>query len=204
MQKLIQDQGPHSPTEGPKTSRHYSGFSKPSQDEVLHMLQQLPAIPPHSLNKLKVLPPIERRRSEESPGGGLDRSVQGLCDETVPQQRGTSGSEGDDRADVSLRMWPNTSDPEPLGASVGLLLAVRAPCGRRFQQHFESTDALLAVKHSAEARFTETYGEVSIETMDVPRRSFTDMNMTLAQSGIMNRSVLCITRSNNDSVELHD
>ncbi|XP_062248949.1 UBX domain-containing protein 10 [Platichthys flesus] len=171
---------------------------QPSQDEVLRMLQQLPAVPPHSLNKLKVLPPIEGRRSEERPGGGLDRSVDSLCAETDPQQRGT------DRADVSLRMWPNTSDPEPLGASVGLLLAVRAPCGRRFQQHFESTDALLTVKASAEARFTETYGDVSIETMDVPRRSFTDMSMTLAQSGIMNRSLLCITRNNDDSLELHD
>ncbi|XP_060930007.1 UBX domain-containing protein 10 [Limanda limanda] len=177
---------------------------QPSQDEVLHMLQQLPAVPPHSLNKLKVLPPIERRRSGGGPGGDLDRTVHSLSDETVPQQRRTPGSEGDNRADVALRMWPNTSEPEPLGASVDLLLAVRAPCGRRFQQHFESTDALLAVKTSAEARFTETYGDVSIETMDVPRRSFTDMNMTLAQSGVMNRSVLCITRNNNDSVELHD
>nr|XP_019962073.1 PREDICTED: UBX domain-containing protein 10 [Paralichthys olivaceus] len=181
---------------------------QPSQDEVLHMLQQLPAVPPHSLNKFKVLPPIERRRSEVSPGGRLDRNILSLSDDTILQQRRTSSSEGDNRADVSLRMWPNTSDPEPLGAkdgaSVGLLLAVRAPCGRRFQQHFESTDTLLTVKASAEDRFTETYGEVSIETMDVPRRSFTDMNMTLAQSGIMNRSVLCITQNNNDGVEQHD
>uniref|UniRef100_A0A3B4XYE5 UBX domain protein 10 n=1 Tax=Seriola lalandi dorsalis TaxID=1841481 RepID=A0A3B4XYE5_SERLL len=139
-----------------------------SQDEVLHMLH-----PPQSLNKYKVLPSIERRRSEVSPGRSLDKDMSKL---TLSDAAGACGS---------------------------LLLAIRAPCGRRFQQHFEPTDTLLMVRASAEARYGARYGEASIETMDVPRRSFTDMDMTLAQCGILNRSVLCISQNDGCVVE-HD
>uniref|UniRef100_A0A8D0CZ07 UBX domain protein 10 n=1 Tax=Sander lucioperca TaxID=283035 RepID=A0A8D0CZ07_SANLU len=76
-----------------------------------------------------------------------------------------------------------------------LLLAIRAPCGRRFQQHFEPTDTLLMVRASAELMYGAKYGEASIETMDLPRRTFTDMDVTLAQCGIRNRSVLCISQN---------
>uniref|UniRef100_A0A4W6FNZ0 UBX domain protein 10 n=1 Tax=Lates calcarifer TaxID=8187 RepID=A0A4W6FNZ0_LATCA len=137
-----------------------------SQDEVLHMLQHAPAAPPQSLNKYKVLPSIERRRSETSPGRSLDQNMSKL---TLSDEAGASGS---------------------------LLLAIRTPCGKRFQQHFEPTDTLLTVRASAEARYGAKYEEVCIETMDVPRRSFTDMDMTLAQCGILNRSVLCISQNN--------
>lgn len=185
-----------------------------SQDEVLHMLQHAPAAPPQSLNKYKVLPSIERRRSETSPGRSLDQNMSKLTlsDGDILQQRQrheepglpSSSSEGG-----SLRIWPKPPpDPGPVttkeaGASGSLLLAIRTPCGKRFQQHFEPTDTLLTVRASAEARYGAKYEEVCIETMDVPRRSFTDMDMTLAQCGILNRSVLCISQ-NNDSVVEHD
>ncbi|XP_042338455.1 UBX domain-containing protein 10-like [Plectropomus leopardus] len=170
-----------------------------SQDQVV-----VHAAPPLSLNKYKVLPSIGRRRSEVSPEDSLDTKMSklSLSDDAVLQHKvkdvtRTSSSELDKTAEV----WP--PDPGPVktreaGAAGGLLLAVRAPCGRRFQQHFEPTDTLQKVRDSAELRYGVTYADASIETMEVPRRTFTDMDVTLVQCGILNRSVLCI--SQRDSV----
>lgn len=192
-------QGPPVSPESPVYSRPDRSFrsrSQPitwqsrqlSQDEVLRMLQHTPATPPQSLNKYKVLPSIERRQSQVSPGSSLDRNMSEL-----------SLSE-----DATLQhVDPGPTASKEAAACGSLLLAVRAPCGRRFQQHFEPTDTLSMVRVSAEARFGITYGEVSIETMDVPRRSFTDMDLTLVQCGILNKSVLCIFQ-NNDSVIEHE
>ncbi|XP_029013168.1 UBX domain-containing protein 10 [Betta splendens] len=185
-------QRPPVPPEAPvRSSRPDGGFrslsqpvtwqsSQLSQDEVLLMRNHAPPAPaaPQTLNKYKVLPSIERRHSEVSPGRNQarDTSELSLADDGAPQQ-----SRGHVVPGPAVVEHPT------------LLLAVRAPCGRRFQQHFEPTDTLWTVRASAEARFGEQYGEASIETMDVPRRSFTDMDMTLAQCGIINKSVLCIS-----------
>ncbi|KAK7905140.1 hypothetical protein WMY93_017747 [Mugilogobius chulae] len=76
-------------------------------------------------------------------------------------------------------------------------LGVSAPGGKslnkRFQQRFNSSDTLLRVRTSAEATYGEKFGEnATIETMEIPRRSFTDMSLTLLQCGISDKSVLCI------------
>ncbi|XP_037098941.1 UBX domain-containing protein 10 [Syngnathus acus] len=81
-------------------------------------------------------------------------------------------------------------EPDRIGT---LLLAIRAPCGGRFERLFDPADPLRTVRDCAEARFGTRYGEVSIATMDVPRRSFTDLDLTLVQCGIHDRSLLCIT-----------
>ncbi|XP_061127899.1 UBX domain-containing protein 10 [Syngnathus typhle] len=81
---------------------------------------------------------------------------------------------------------------EPDGTGT-LLLAIRAPCGGRFERHFDPADPLRTVRDCAEVRFGTRYGEVSIATMDVPRRSFTDLDLTLVQCAIHDRSLLCIT-----------
>ncbi|XP_069567068.1 UBX domain-containing protein 10 [Brachyistius frenatus] len=172
--------------------------SQLSPNEVLRMLQRAPAAPAaprQSLNKYKVLPSIEGRRSGASPGGSLDQRVSQLCLCDGAANRTCGSSEGDARAD-----GPPRSRPEPPAAGAGagggaLLLAVRAPCGGRFQQHFDPSDTLLAVRASAEVRYGAEYGDAVIETMDVPRRTFTDLDMTLAQCGIPNRSLLCISQS---------
>ncbi|XP_062283136.1 UBX domain-containing protein 10 [Scomber scombrus] len=157
-----------------------------SQDQVLQMLQQAPAAPPQSLNKYKVLPSIEGRRSEVSPARSLDKQMSKLhlCDDALLQQR-----QRYEEPDLPSAMVVTHSS---------LLLAIRAPCGRRYQQHFDPSDALWKVRASAEARYGTRYGEVSVETMDVPRRTFTDMDMTLAQCGIVNRSVLCVSQTDSE------
>ncbi|CAI5648449.1 UBX domain-containing protein 10 [Oreochromis niloticus] len=147
-----------------------------SQEEVLHMLQRTPAAPPQSLNKYKVLPSIERRRQSEV---SLHKDVSNLNLE----------NDGDGETKIC-----SPSDSTAEAGSGSLLLAVRAPCGRRFQQPFDPTHTLLTVKASAEARFGTRYEDACIETMEVPRRSFTDLGMTLAQCAIPNRSVLCISQ----------
>lgn len=147
-----------------------------SQEEVLHMLQRTPAAPPQSLNKYKVLPSIEKRRQSEV---RLHKDVYNL----------NLAKDGDDVTKVC-----SPSDSTAEAGSGSLLLAVRAPCGRRFQQPFDPTHTLLTVKASAEARFGTRYEDACIETMEVPRRTFRDLRMTLAQCAIPNRSVLCISQ----------
>lgn len=161
-----------------------------SQEDVLYMLHHAPAVPPQSLNKYKVLPSIERRRQSEA-SLHKDMSNLNLADDGGVTQ--LSSPEGD-----AVGVRPH--DPAPGAGSGSLLLAVRAPCGRRFQQLFDPTHSLLTVRASAEARFGATYEAACIETMEVPRRTFTDLDMTLAQCGIPNRSVLCISQKN-DIVE---
>lgn len=120
----------------------------------------------------------------------------------LPSAMAADGSKPPDPEAKMSKELPQEDSSSAAGAAGGLLLAIRAPCGRRFQQHFDPADALRMVRASAEDRYATRYGEVSIETMDVPRRTFTDMDMTLAQCGILNRSVLCI--SQNDSEVEHE
>lgn len=160
-----------------------------SQDQDLQTLHNAPAGPPQSLNKYKVLPSIEGKRSEHSPGAHLDRELSSLKLTDGPflkesQRQGAGEDRKVEPSDTGLTTEHTSSD--------SLLLAIREPTGKRFQQHFHSTDTLLKVRASAEAKYGVKYGEASIETMEVPRRTFTDMNMTLGQCGILNRSVLCI------------
>lgn len=139
-----------------------------------------------------------------------------LCDDALLQQRqryeepdlpsamvvtNTSSFEVNKRSDGIQPPDPDskiTKEIQEDGSFGSLLLAIRAPCGRRYQQHFDPSDALWKVGASAEARYGTRYGEVSVETMDVPRRTFTDMDMTLGQCGIVNRSVLCISQTDSE------
>ncbi|KAM6924828.1 UBX domain-containing protein 10 [Xenentodon cancila] len=163
---------------------------KLTDQDVFHMLQGSAAAPSQSLNKYKVLPSIGNKQPEESLGKILNKTTPRLdrADDAVTRIRSSEEA----RTAGPHRVTPEPSD-EGRSSCNSLLLAVRAPCGRRFQQHFSPADTLLAVRVSAEARSGTRFGEVSIETMDVPRRTFTNLNMTLDQCGILNRSVLCIS-----------
>ncbi|XP_074538632.1 UBX domain-containing protein 10 [Halichoeres trimaculatus] len=170
-----------------------------SQGEVSQMLQHAPAAPPQSLNKYKVLPSIQRRQSDPR---SLDRRLSELqlCDDATLLE-GIQGSNPpalktcNPEREIQGTLWPKQPPDPGSGAKEGCLhLAIRAPCGRRFQHHFDPTDTLLRVKSTAELQYGVQYGEVSVETMDVPRRTFTDMRLTLAQCGIVNRSVLFIAQ----------
>lgn len=172
-------------------------FLRPDPQPVMRQAgqrKQTPKSGPSApLNKYKVLPSIERKRSEVSPGldGAMSNlSLSGDAATTQAHQEAEIQmcSSGDDSGSDDGMQHPQ----EP-GAC--LLLAIRAPCGRRFQQHFDPTDTLLAVKARAEVMYGTRYGDACIQTMDVPRRTFTDMDLTLEQCGIRSRTLLCICQS---------
>ncbi|XP_054858073.1 UBX domain-containing protein 10 [Eublepharis macularius] len=79
------------------------------------------------------------------------------------------------------------SEKEPM-----LLLAVRSPLGQRFQHHFRPTDRLETVLAVAERKNSAVYKRCSIETVEVPRRTFSDLTKSLQECAILHKSVLCI------------
>lgn len=157
-----------------------------NREELLHLLpQEHDAVPKASLNKYQVLPSIPTRQSKERSPKNLDEMMVQL------NLSGEVTKRKDGQLSMGARCEPSETALTPNSGS--LLLAIRAPCGRRFEQYFDPTDTLRTVRASAEARFAATYRKAFIETMDVPRRTFTDMDMTLERCGILNRSVLCIS-----------
>ncbi|XP_028307778.1 UBX domain-containing protein 10 [Gouania willdenowi] len=131
------------------------------------------------LNQYKVLPSIQKRIS----GSEVD-----LDPHHQSAGAGTCSSDGESTAESST--WSSTV----CGNNSSLLLAIRAPCGERFVQHFLSSDTLQTVRIITEQKLSSSYTGASIHTMDVPHRTFTELNMTLEQAGISNRSVLVITQ----------
>ncbi|NWR10561.1 UBX10 protein, partial [Paradoxornis webbianus] len=73
-----------------------------------------------------------------------------------------------------------------------VLLAVRSPSGQRFEHHFKPSDTLQTVLAVAGQKFLANYQRCSVETMEVPRRSFSDLTKSLHECGILPKSVLCI------------
>ncbi|NXW20625.1 UBX10 protein, partial [Circaetus pectoralis] len=103
----------------------------------------------------------------------------------------------------SMSMSPSTStlslEELPKEESHLLLLAIRSPCGHRFEHHFKPTDSLQTVLAVAEQKMSAKYKRCSVETMEVPRRSFSDLTRSLHECGILHKSVLCIRQK-----EQHD
>ncbi|NXF25217.1 UBX10 protein, partial [Rhodinocichla rosea] len=80
-----------------------------------------------------------------------------------------------------------------------MLLAVRSPSGQRFEHHFKPSDSLQTVLAVAGQKLLANYQHCSIETMEVPRRSFPDLTKSLQECRILPKSVLCIRQD-----EQHD
>ncbi|KAI2649519.1 UBX domain-containing protein 10 [Labeo rohita] len=161
--------------------------SQPTTD-ILTEIFDRPPDEPVSLNKYRVLPSIEKKTGPDQTFGQGD-SNRRICQHT-------SHSHTKAQPDMKLGSEMGLTPPE----EPDLLLAIRTPCGQRFKCHFRPTDQLQAVLSAAETEFGERFDNCMIETMDVPRRTFTNLTMTLAQCGIVNKSVLCI--SEDDSMDL--
>ncbi|KAK7129266.1 hypothetical protein R3I94_017470 [Phoxinus phoxinus] len=139
---------------------------------------------PVSLNKYRVLPSIEKRTATDQ------KFSQGDSSHTICQH--TSHVHTKARQDVMSEGTGSETEDS------GLLLAIRSPCGQRFKCHFRPTDQLRVVLSAAEEEFGERFDHCVIETMDVPRRTFTNLTMSLAQCGVLNKSVLCISQEDTD------
>ncbi|TRY71345.1 hypothetical protein DNTS_016585 [Danionella cerebrum] len=147
--------------------------SRHSSPDILTEISDRPPEEPGPLNRYRVLPSIEKRTKSDT-----------SCDHTQ-------------------RVWQHTPPLENRGFSPpeepGLLLAIRTPCGQRFRSSFGASDQLQMVLTAAETTFGQRFDNCVIETMDVPRRTFTNLTMTFAQCGILNKSVLCISQDDTET-----
>ncbi|NXY38657.1 UBX10 protein, partial [Pomatorhinus ruficollis] len=183
-------------------------------EKIPKLLQQVPLkTSSSSLNKYRVLPSIIRK------GGGSD-AVEALAEQTnwlevsegqedapkaIKTFSGEQGSLGSDNpTEESSHMhhapeqwgrqgrqespWVFPVSPE----EPQVLLAVRSPSGQRFEHHFRPSDTLQTVLAVAGQKLLANYQHCSVETMEVPRRSFSDLTKSLHECGILPKSVLCI------------
>ncbi|KAF5924694.1 UBX domain-containing protein 10 [Diceros bicornis minor] len=184
-------------------------------EEIPELLQQVPFGASSSLNKYPVLPSINRKTLEEGAvetvaekAGSLQLgSIQAL-DQEETCTRKTSEEDSRARACSPERKFAvqtkrqNSSRAgdleEPSDQEPRLLLAVRSPSGRRFVHHFRPTDDLQTVVAVAEHKNKAAYRRCSIETMEVPRRRFSDLTKSLQECRIPHRSVLGISQEDGE------
>ncbi|KFV41720.1 UBX domain-containing protein 10, partial [Gavia stellata] len=201
--------------------------SQVSPEEIPELLRQVPLRTSSSLNKYRVLPSIGRKGigsgAVEAVAEQTDRLKVSGGREDTPKIKTLSGEQGSatilsesdvpDEESSHMRCppeepgrkmkqeSPSTSTlslEEPLKES-HLLLAIRSPFGQRFEHHFKPTDSLQTVLAVAEQKMSAKYKRCSVETMEVPRRSFSDLTRSLHECGILHKSVLCIRQK-----EQHD
>ncbi|XP_036888748.1 UBX domain-containing protein 10 [Sturnira hondurensis] len=183
--------------------------------EVPELLQQVPVGASSSLNKYPVLPSINRKSPEErasetvaKKAGSLQLSnIQALHqEEACSMKTRQEGSRAPVRSPEKKR-FAQTRRQSPSGAGVleepsdqepRLLLAVRSPSGRRFVRHFRPTDNLQTLVAVAEHKNKATYHHCCIETMEVPRRRFSDLTKSLQECRIPHKSVLGISREDRE------
>ncbi|XP_063273681.1 UBX domain-containing protein 10 isoform X2 [Prinia subflava] len=186
-------------------------------EKIPKLLQQVPSKTSSSLNKYRVLPSIVRRGegsdAVEALAGQTDRLEVTEGREQAPKSikafRGEQGSAstlpGRDipTAESSPRLCApeqrgrqaRQESPRVLPVSPGeprVLLAVRSPSGQRFEHHFKPSDSLQTVLAVAGQKLLANYQHCSFETVEVPRRRFSDLTKSLQECGILPRSVLCI------------
>ncbi|XP_007534842.1 UBX domain-containing protein 10 [Erinaceus europaeus] len=166
-----------------------------------------------SLNRYPVLPSIHRKALEEGTvetavrraGSLRPGSVQGqaLCQEETgttekmggrdPGAAGGCSPGGRNPSAPRQSCWGAGELEEPSEQEPRLLLAVRSPSGRRFVRHFRPTDTLQTVVAVAEFKNKTSYLHCSLQTMEVPRRCFSDLTRSLQECGIPHKSVLGIS-----------
>ncbi|XP_052573390.1 UBX domain-containing protein 10 [Peromyscus californicus insignis] len=181
-------------------------------DEMPELLPQVLVGTTSSLNKYPVLPSINRRSLEDGAVDTVARKASSLQLSSVQalyqEEAGTTvkSSQEDSRAQVCalekkfiIRTKRQSSSgssnmEEPTEQEPRLLLAIRSPSGQRFVRYFRPSDNLQTVLAVAEQKNKATYQHCSIETMEVPRRRFSDLTKSLQECGILHKSVLGISQ----------
>ncbi|NXH48993.1 UBX10 protein, partial [Dicaeum eximium] len=195
-----------------------------SPKKIPKLLQPVPLKTSSSLNKYRVLPSIIRKGMGSDAVEALAERTNRLGvsqgQEDAPKASKTfSGGQGsastlsgsDILTEESSQMhcapeqwgrqtrqespWVFPASPE----EPHVLLAVRSPSGQRFEHHFKPSDSLQTVLAVAGQKLLANYQHCSVETMEVPRRSFSDLTKSLHECGILPKSVLCIRQD-----EQHD
>uniref|UniRef100_A0A8C3W6K7 UBX domain protein 10 n=1 Tax=Catagonus wagneri TaxID=51154 RepID=A0A8C3W6K7_9CETA len=184
-------------------------------DEIPELLQQVPSGSSSSLNKYPVLPSINRKNLEEGALETISKKAGSLqlssLQALYPKETCTVKTSRDDaraqRCSLERKfiVRPKRQScygagdlEEPSDQEPRLLLAIRSPSGRRFVRHFRPTDDLQTVVAVAELKNKATYRHCSVETMEVPRRRFSDLTKSLQECGIAHRSALGIAREDGE------
>ncbi|NWV58034.1 UBX10 protein, partial [Daphoenositta chrysoptera] len=192
-----------------------------SPEKIPKLLQQVPLKTSSSLNRYRVLPSIARREAVEAVEALAERATRLGVSEGHPPRgiRAPSGEPGSACTSSGSGVPAEQSShvrcaPEQGGRQPGqespwmspaspeepqVLLAVRSPSGQRFEHHFKPSDSLQMVLAVAGQKLLANYQRCSVETMEVPRRSFSDLTKSLQECGILHKSVLCIRQD-----EQHD
>ncbi|NXC12599.1 UBX10 protein, partial [Corythaeola cristata] len=202
-----------------------------SPRDIPELLQQVPLRTSSSLNKYRVLPSIGRKSvgsgavgavAEETDqlkvsGGqedapktktlpGEQGSASVLSEIDIPDEEGSHVQCPPKKPGWKMRrespLMSTLSLEEPLEEESRLLLAIRSPSGQRFEHHFKPTDSLQMVLTVAERKTSAKYKHCSIETTEVPRRSFSDLTRSLHECGILHKSVLCIRQKEQHDADL--
>ncbi|XP_021056985.1 UBX domain-containing protein 10 [Mus pahari] len=181
-------------------------ISQGAPDEMQELLQQAPIRTTSSLNRYPVLPSINRRSLEEGAVDTVASKTSSLQLSSVQALYQEESGQEDSRAQVCalekkfiIRTKRQSSSrasniEEPSDEEPRLLLAVRSPSGQRFVRYFRPSDDLQTVLEVAEQKNKTTYQHCSIETMEVPRRRFSDLTKSLQECGILHKSVLGISQ----------
>lgn len=175
------------------------------------LLQQAPTRTTSSLNKYPVLPSINRRSLEVGAMDTVASKTSSLQLSSVQALYQEDSSQEDSRTQVCalenkfiIRTKRQSSSrasniEEPSDEEPRLLLAVRSPSGQRFVRYFRPSDNLQTVLEVAEQKNKATYQHCSIETMEVPRRRFSDLTKSLQECGILHKSVLGISQEEGEA-----
>ncbi|XP_025923184.1 UBX domain-containing protein 10 [Apteryx rowi] len=203
-----------------------------SPEEIPELLQQVPLRTSSSLNKYRVLPSIGRKGLENSaveivteqtnrlkmsrgqeeaqkikPLSREQGSTSIVSETEEPTEEGSQAQcPPSEKPGRKMRQESSLSSTlsleEPSEKEPDLLLAIRSPSGQRFEHHFKPTDSLQTVLAVAEQKTTTKYKRCSVETMEVPRRSFSDLTRSLQECGILHKSVLCILQNEQQEADL--
>ncbi|XP_071304953.1 UBX domain-containing protein 10 [Agelaius tricolor] len=203
--------------------------AKVSPGKIPKLLQQVPlktssSSSSSSLNRYRVLPSIGRKGTGSSAVEALAERTNRLGvsegQEDAPKAtKAFSGGQGSastlsgsgipteesSHVHCAPEQWGGQGrqeSPWVLPASLEephVLLAVRSPSGQRFEHHFKPSDSLQTVLAVAGQKLLANYQHCSLETMEVPRRSFSDLTKSLQECRILPKSVLCIRQD-----EQHD
>ncbi|NXR15374.1 UBX10 protein, partial [Semnornis frantzii] len=180
-----------------------------SPGEIPALLQQVPQRSCSSLNRYRVLPSIGCRAVGETLAEHAGRlNVQERQEDTA-QSRAAAGEQMQRPPEKPGKKTRQESPPgltsgveESPGEEPELLLAIRSPSGQRFQHCFKPSDSLQAVLAVAEQKTSSRYKPCSLETMEVPRKTFSDLTRSLHECGILHKSVLCIRLKEQHDTEL--
>ncbi|NXF48025.1 UBX10 protein, partial [Oceanites oceanicus] len=202
-----------------------------SPEEIPELLQQVPLRTSSSLNKYRVLPSIgwkgigsgvvetvaEQTDQLKVSGGredapkiktlsGEQGSVSVLSESDVPDEESSRVQSPPEKPGRKMRKespsTPTLRLEELPKEESHLLLAIRSPSGQRFEHHFKPTDSLQTVLAVAEQKMSTKYKQCSVEMMEVPRRSFSDLTKSLHECGVLHKSVLCIRQKEQHDADL--